>query len=448
MTTRESRIVAEIDVERREWRERSLGGLLRAAAVTLAVGAGWLASLGDGLAASAFVAMALMAGLLSSGRFVAYSVRVGVLIVSIIAAGAMGMVLLGPSPNSFIAFSAAIVLAAILLGRRWSLWTVAVTAVLIGLIGASHRLDLLPRRPDWVSLIDVAQPAVALRVLTMYLLAATLLSLALSALIQRAEALALDKARSLEALTREQEERSRVQAELARRETAYIKAHKLEVLGRLSATVAHDFNNVLAVMTAAITELEKARLPGNLEQVVADLRAATEQATATTRQLRVLGRTAPKPPTQVALAPLLQRASSTFKRLLPKSVEVILDVQAEPVVRADDGQLMGILTNLALNARDAMCLGGRLTLRLREVPGPVALAAVDVADTGEGMNDEVKAHLFEHFFTTKGDRGTGLGLASVREIVESAGGWLAVDSGVGRGSTVTVFWPTAPPASS
>jgi signal transduction histidine kinase len=239
-------------------------------------------------------------------------------------------------------------------------------------------------------------------------------------------------------------ERSRVQAELASREAAYLKARELEVLGRISGTVAHDFNNALAVILAAVDELERAQLAGRLGLTVRDLRTAAEQAQATTRQLRVFGPGAPRPPTVVALAPVVERAGAALKRILPATVELTLEVRAEPHVSADEGQLMRILTNLALNARDAMRQGGRLTLRLRPSEGDAGLVALEVADTGTGMSEEVKARIFDPYFTTKGEQGTGLGLASVRQLVLAAGGRVAVDSALGRGTTVTVLWPVAP----
>jgi signal transduction histidine kinase len=127
---------------------------------------------------------------------------------------------------------------------------------------------------------------------------------------------------------------------------------------------------------------------------------------------------------------------------LPRTIELKLVAPVAPVVLANEGHLLSAFTNLALNARDAMRTGGHLTLRVRDVDGG-AFAAVDVIDTGEGMSDEVQSHLFEPYFTTKGDRGTGLGLSSVRDLVEAGGGRLTVSSSVGAGTTVTVFLPRA-----
>jgi signal transduction histidine kinase len=269
--------------------------------------------------------------------------------------------------------------------------------------------------------------------MSLLLLLGMALVLAPSALLRRTEALAVEKARSLDLLESEQRES-------ARREAAYRKAQELELLGRITGTVAHDFNNTLTVVLAAVAELERKPSSADVTEVLADLRSAALAATCSVQHLQVFGPPRTTQRTEIPVAALLERSCAGLRRALPKTIEVKLEILAEPVVRANEGHLQQVFANLALNARDAMRKGGRLTLRVREVEGG-AWAAVDVIDTGVGMSDEVKEHLFEPFFTTKGDHGTGLGLAAVKERVQAEGGRIAVTSEVGAGTTITVSLP-------
>jgi CheY-like chemotaxis protein len=140
-------------------------------------------------------------------------------------------------------------------------------------------------------------------------------------------------------------------------------------------------------------------------------------------------------------------------RVLPQNLELRAEVERDATITADEGEVLRVITNLALNARDAMRDGGKLTLRLRAprdgepttAKDGSAYAVLEVADTGTGMSDEVKARMFEPYFTTKQASGTGLGLASVRELLERAGGEVRVDSELGRGTSISLFWPLAPP---
>ena len=179
-------------------------------------------------------------------------------------------------------------------------------------------------------------------------------------------------------------------------------------------------------------------------EILADLSEAADEAASAVEQLRVFGPSRSGKVSRVRLRALVERAGGALRRALPRAIEVKLDLGGDPIVRAEEGHLLRVITNLALNGRDAMRGRGTLTLRLREAEGG-AEAALDVVDTGEGMSDEVKRHLFEPFFTTKGDRGTGLGLASVQDLVQGAGGRLEVESAPGRGSTFTVYLPVASP---
>jgi two-component system cell cycle sensor histidine kinase/response regulator CckA len=288
-------------------------------------------------------------------------------------------------------------------------------------------------------------------VLMIFALITTTIVVAVTYLLRRSEELALEKARSLATLQLEQRERARIAQDLELREAAFHKARELELLGRLAGTMAHDFNNALLVVWSALDELGLSDLPAQAQQPLSDIRLATNQAAAATRQLRAFGPTAPPQPSNLALTPLLERAHAMFGRVLPQNIRLSLDVSLDVVLLADEGELLRVLMNLALNARDAMRDGGDLTLRVRvpragEPPAAQArttFVAIDVSDTGSGMSDEVKSRLFEPFFTTKQASGTGLGLASVRTLLEARGGTVSVSSQLGVGTTITLLWPVA-----
>jgi len=143
------------------------------------------------------------------------------------------------------------------------------------------------------------------------------------------------------------------------------------------------------------------------------------------------------------------RAAALLERVLPSNIGLAVTVEDASTVLADDGQLQGIVTNLVLNARDAMPRGGKLELRVRKalptdceaggVRAPCAL--VEVIDDGIGMSEATMARLFEPYFTTKGAAGTGLGLASAKSAVEASGGKIVVTSELGRGTQVRILWP-------
>ena len=230
---------------------------------------------------------------------------------------------------------------------------------------------------------------------------------------------------------------------------------RLLVLGRLAGGIVHDFNNLLLVMTGHV-ELARRLLgeghPGAV-RLVPVLHAA-ERAAALTRQLLALGRASPPATACADVGAVLAQLEPMLRRLLGAYVR--LEVRAGrglAPVRADPSQVEQLLLNLALNARDAMPAGGRLTVETQDVeiaggtaphapPGRYVMIAV--SDEGVGMDPETRARIFEPFFTTKpAGEGSGLGLACVQQIVERAGGTVVVDSEPGEGTTFRAYLPCA-----
>jgi signal transduction histidine kinase/ActR/RegA family two-component response regulator len=228
-------------------------------------------------------------------------------------------------------------------------------------------------------------------------------------------------------------------------------AQRLDALGQLAGGVAHDFNNLLTVIMSYAAILQEAATPGSdASRSIEEIRLASERAAALTRQLLAFGRRQMLQPRAVDLNETVRDVERMLRRLLPP--DIVFETDLSPSlgqVMADPGQIEQVLINLAINARDAMPDGGRLTIRTSNVDradekhsmkGPHVL--VTVTDTGTGMKPETKAKVFEPFFTTKGvGKGTGLGLATVHGIIEQSGGRVTLDSEPGRGTTFYIRLP-------
>jgi PAS domain S-box-containing protein len=233
-------------------------------------------------------------------------------------------------------------------------------------------------------------------------------------------------------------------------------AQKMEAVGRLAGGVAHDFNNLLTVITGRSQLLLLKLQPDSpLRRDVELVEETAHRASALTRQLLAFSRKQLVQPRVVDLNEVVRGMETMLSRLIGE--DITLATHLDPTagcVRADPAQLEQMIVNLAVNARDAMPLGGRLTLETSFVrlddgfarhnlglrPGPHVRLVV--RDTGVGMDSLIKTHLFEPFFTTKGPgKGTGLGLATVYGIVTQSGGAIRVDSEPGQGATFTIDFP-------
>jgi signal transduction histidine kinase/CheY-like chemotaxis protein len=233
-------------------------------------------------------------------------------------------------------------------------------------------------------------------------------------------------------------------------------SQKMEALGRLASGVAHDFNNLLGVI-AGYGELLGKQLYDHprLSKYCSDILKATERAAALTRQLLAFGRKQVLQPQILDLNAVVAEVEKMLRRLIGEDILLVtLPGDHLGAVRADPGQLEQVLMNLAVNARDAMPRGGRLTIETANIdldaiyarsrpgvePGPHVMLAV--SDTGHGMKQEVLDHIFEPFFTTKETgKGTGLGLATVHGIVKQSGGHIWAYSEPEHGATFKVYLP-------
>ncbi|HET8649136.1 MAG TPA: PAS domain S-box protein, partial [Gemmatimonadales bacterium] len=232
-------------------------------------------------------------------------------------------------------------------------------------------------------------------------------------------------------------------------------AQKMEAIGQLAGGIAHDFNNLLAAIHSN-AELALSQLGDHpVREDVETIRNAAERAATLTRQLLAFSRKQVVQPRLLDLNSVVRDTERMLRRILGDGVKVQVEL-THPLssVLADRGQLDQVLLNLAVNARDAMPAGGSLTLRTGHVTVDEALAkdnrglrpgeyvTLEVEDDGIGMSPELQTRIFEPFFTTKAlGQGTGLGLATVYGIMKQYGGYTAVRSAVGRGTTFTLYLP-------
>jgi signal transduction histidine kinase len=244
-------------------------------------------------------------------------------------------------------------------------------------------------------------------------------------------------------------------------EQALHPAQKLEAVGRLAGGIAHDFNTLLTIILG-YSELLTTRedIPKEVREDAVEIVKASRSAAALTRQLLTFSRRSHLEPRVISLNDVVGHVRSLLERLLGEDImlEVILAPDVRPV-RADSAHLEQAVMNLAVNARDAMPTGGRLTIQtgnvtldeqyVAEHPGATVgeHAMISVSDTGLGMDQAVKERLFEPFFTTKElGKGTGLGLATVYGAVKQSGGSIWVESEPGQGSTFSVLLPVVAPS--
>ena len=243
--------------------------------------------------------------------------------------------------------------------------------------------------------------------------------------------------------------RKRLEAEL-------LQAQKMEAVGRLAGGVAHDFNNIMTcILGNADLALSELAPDNNLREFLDEIITSGNRAAALTRQLLAFSRRQMLQPVVLDLNELVSDLEKMLRRLIGEDVELLTVLQTGVgCVRADPGQLEQVLLNLALNARDAMPRGGRLTIEIsgqkleqkfihRQVtipPGSYVVLAV--SDSGMGMDEDTQDKIFEPFFTTKDvGEGTGLGLSMVFGSVQQSGGCITVSSEPGQGTTFTIYLP-------
>ncbi len=243
------------------------------------------------------------------------------------------------------------------------------------------------------------------------------------------------------------EERRAVESQLRQ-------SQKMEALGRLAGGIAHDFNNILTAIGGNAAMAAPLAPPGPVRESLDEIVKANARATALVQQVLTFSRHRETVRKVMLLQPVVEEALTLVRGSLGSGIRLRTSFAADlPPIEGDATQIHQVVMNLATNAADAMRrFGGVLTVsaeRLSVEEGDPALAAgvyvcLHVEDTGMGMTTEVRERVFEPFFSTKGDQGTGLGLAVVYGIVREHGGSIAVDSEPGKGTTFTVCLPALP----
>jgi two-component system, cell cycle sensor histidine kinase and response regulator CckA len=251
-------------------------------------------------------------------------------------------------------------------------------------------------------------------------------------------------------------EQTRSEAEKRLLEDQFRQAQKLESIGRLAGGVAHDFNNLLTIIGGySQMLLDDPTLRGGQRESLEEISRAAGRATDLTRQLLTFSRKQTSAPRQVAVNDLLGNVQKMLGRLIGEDIRLLLSLSPDAgVISVDPGQFEQVIMNLAVNARDAMPQGGKLSIETARVvagesaaPARLSIApgvyvSVTVSDTGVGMSADVKTHVFEPFFTTKEPgKGTGLGLSTVYGIVRQSGGFIWADSAPGQGCSFRMLFP-------
>ena len=232
-------------------------------------------------------------------------------------------------------------------------------------------------------------------------------------------------------------------------------AQKMEAIGRLAGGIAHDFNNILMVISGySEFLLERVGLDPHLRGPAQEISNATQRATSLTRQLLAFSRKQMLAPKILDLNEAVTENLKMLTRMIGEDIDLVM-VPGPSIgaIRVDPGQIDQVIMNLAVNARDAMPHGGKLTIETSNVsldenfarthapiePGEYVMLAI--SDTGVGMDVETQSRIFEPFFTTKGAKGTGLGLSTVYGIVKQSGGYIFVDSQPQHGTSLRAYFP-------
>ena len=243
-----------------------------------------------------------------------------------------------------------------------------------------------------------------------------------------------------------------------RMESQLRQAQKMEAVGRLAAGIAHDFNNILTVIIGNTSlQLANPQINETLSKALTQVVKAADRATELTRQLLAYSRSQIIQRRPVDLNAMVVQTTGMLRRIIGEDISIVSEPACElPMILADPGNVDQVIMNLMLNARDAMREGGRLSIvtaersitaeQAAQIPDARAgeFVRMSVRDTGCGMDSATLSRVFEPFFTTKEiGRGTGMGLATAYGIVKQHGGWIEVESQIGRGTTFQVYFPIA-----
>ncbi len=277
-----------------------------------------------------------------------------------------------------------------------------------------------------------------------------------SGLERRVKARTAELTEANQGLLKEMEQRMKAEKAKEKLQEELLQSQKMDAIGRLAGGIAHDFNNILVAISGYAEFLLKTMPEGApARSDINEILQETERGAGLTRQLLTVSRKQPMQLRNVDLNESVRSAESMLKRLIGANMhmELALDPGIAPI-KADQGQIVQVIMNLVINARDAMPDGGRIIIKtanavleagrpdMKLAPAPGEYVMLSVKDTGCGMDPGTAARLFEPFFTTKEQgKGTGLGLSTVYGIVSQAGGGIALETAPGAGTTFSLYFP-------
>jgi signal transduction histidine kinase/ActR/RegA family two-component response regulator len=442
-----------VEAEALAWRSELALRLIRALCVIFVASAVlmWLAmervEARNRLCVVALIAAAIVALPALSGR-PRGNARAWFILIPALFTAVAGYAYVGTLSGPGVCLTVTLMLAGLLLGRRVMISLTAISAIsVVGIGFAMVTGRIAAPHPRDISMVLASTWARSVGVTFMAIMLFGGMMVALVARMEHALRLARQ-----ETLRRERAERARAEAELMA-----VESKQLEMVGRLAAGVAHDFNNNLtAIMGSA--ELLKLDLPeeGSARELSDSILSASQRLSELTRQLLAYSRKARMLQTPTDVHAVINEAVSLLRRSIDPNISIVTELNARhSTVTADAALLQSAILNLLVNARDAMPDGGQLTVATASIEltrggtkampnGPCLV--IEVIDTGRGIPREQLPHIFDPFFTTKPvGKGTGLGLASVAGTIKAHGGSIEVNSDVGAGSAFRIYLPCSEP---
>ena len=427
------------------WREQLLQGLLTVWLITLSISAPLGVSQTQGYRSLPTILLTVTlyssVAVATFARRAPYVLRTLAMLAALTALSMIGFLRVGFLVGPGVGSALLVVITGLLLGQR-AMW-IAFASTLAAMGGFAW-LHNHPNEFLELPQVDPREVPNWLRETAMYGLLTAVLAISVTFVVRRIERVLAERTAALVALRAEQAQRQATESELNKAHGALEQMQKLEVVGRLAGGVAHDFNNALVVVLGWADALRRMEDPDRRNLALDKIVAAGSRAARLTQQLLAVGRKAFTVPSAVAAGALIDEVARFVERVLPENIRLRTEVApGTPEIFVDPAQMHHVLLNLCLNARDAMPSGGELWISARP-DGASAFCAIEVRDTGCGMDAETLSHAFEPFFTTKGKQGTGLGLSTVHGIVTQSGGRVQIASALGHGTTLTLLLPVAP----
>jgi signal transduction histidine kinase len=384
-----------------------------------------------------------------------FGVRAAGLIVPIASGVPVAYLLFGFKGNSSALVTLVVVLTGLFFGRR--MMAAAVLVAFLIAVGVAFAMTSGLLRADPRHLIELDRPVAWARIDLIALLLWITAGSAVVFVIERIEGALQGTREALASLEAEQRQRQEAESGRQRAQEALVRAQRTELVSQLAAGVAHDFNNVLSVLSSWSTAtLRESASAHDRESARKGVASALRQGQALTRQLTILARPDRRTVTRFGLDRPVASSVETLQPAMPAGIVLDFEALAAPEVAAEETEIQQVIYNLVLNARDAMPAGGtiRVTTGVAILAQPLDVAGgslppgrwatLAVGDSGPGVEPALGERIFELFFTTKGaEHGTGLGLPTVVRIAKIHGGGVALTTGPDGGAIFTVYLPCA-----